>query len=471
MTTDAAEPLRHTAPASPESDRPARRGDPEPAPDAPETGETLRRAWLDLASWCALAAVGLAITALAVHTGAKLGTASAPFLGSYRIQLTPLSLLAPAVAGLVIAAWAAGLLDRLRWPVMVTLSYVAALAWAFALALADGAGGLTRSLRSSMNYAPDIASLNNHPRHYVASYTANIGLHTFAARGHPPGSVLLLWAIERAGVTNLVTLGVLITMLGVVAVPLVLYAVRDVCGEATARRYAPILVLAPYAIWVAVSMDGVVAALGALAVAAGVYASGHQRRGRTAAIWSVLCGVLIGLAAMFAYSVVWLGLSVVLLYFARRRPFLNIGTGLGVLIPVTVANLFGFSWLAGLVAAGYDFETRIEPHRSALWWSLLSLVALILACGPALFASLRKIRNTPAWPFLLGSGIAVLFTLVTAQARGGAEAAWLPFFPWLTVAAVAPGRPGGAAPPVPWPLVAGGVLTALVIEAVLATPW
>ena len=55
----------------------------------------------------------------------------------------------------------------------------------------------------------------------------------------------------------------LITALGVLTVPLVLYAVRDVCGEVTARRYMPILVLAPYAIWVAVSMDGVVATLGA----------------------------------------------------------------------------------------------------------------------------------------------------------------------------------------------------------------
>jgi hypothetical protein len=138
---------------------------------------------------------------------------------------------------------------------------------------------------------------------------------------------------------------------------------------------------------------------------------------------------------------------------------------------VTVANLLGFSWFSGLVAAGYDFQTRIEPHRSALWWSLISLVALIIACGPALYASLRKIRNTPAWPFLLGAGIAVLFTLVTAQARGGAEAAWLPFFPWLTVAAIAPARPAGPVPAVPWPLVAGGAVAAVVIQAVLATPW
>src|SRR5262249_3264028 len=119
-----------------------------------------------------------------------------------------------------------------------------------------------------------------------------------------------------------------------------------------------------------------------------------------------------------------------------------------------------------------DFTARIEPHRSAVWWAGISLVVLIIASGPAIVASARKIRNTPAWPFLVGSAIAVLFSIATAQARGGAEAGWLPFFPSLPAAAAVrpPGR-AGQPPPVPWPLVAAGALTAVVIEAVLAPPW
>jgi hypothetical protein len=463
VTSDAVDPDEQ---ALPYADRP-----PLDTPVAETPAQARQRAWRDLAWWSGVAAVGLAFTAAAVQGGAGLGTASAPFVGAYRFKLDPLSLLAPVVAVVVVAAGATGVFDRFRWRVVVTLSYLAGLAWALALAFADGLSGLTRSLRASINYAPDIAAIGRDPLAYIAHYTADLDTHTFAARGHPPGSVVLLWALQRIGVTNQLTLGTLITALGVVTVPLVLYVVRDVCGETTARRYAPILILAPYAIWVAVSMDGVVATLGAAAITAGVYASGSRRRGRTAALWSVLCGVLVGVAGMFAYSVVWLGLSVVLLYFARRRALLNIGTGLGALVPVVVANQFGFNWLAGVAAAGYDFEIRIEPHRSAVWWSGISLVALVLACGPAIYASARKIRNTPAWPFLVGATLAVVFSLVTAQARGGAEAAWLPFFPWLTVAAVAPARQGGAAPPVPWPLVAGGACTAVIIQAVLSTPW
>lgn len=425
----------------------------------------------DLIAWLLIAALGLGVTGWAVRNGVRLGTASAPFLGRYRYEISPFTLLAPAVAIGVLAAAVLGWFDRRRWGVLVTLAYLCGLAWALALALVDGTAGLTRSLLDPANYAPDVVAVGDHPWHYIATYTGDAQSHSIAARGHPPGSVLLLWALERAGIQDQLLLAILVAALGVATIPLVLYAVRDVCGEATARLYVPVLVLAPYAIWVAVSMDAVVATLGAAMVAAGVRASAHRRHGLPAAAWSIGCGLLLGIAAMFSYAVVWLGLAVVLLYFARRRPFLNLGTGLGALLPVLIVNHWGFGWLNGLIAANSDFIARIEPYRSAPWWCLISIVALILATGPALWASARKVRNTPTWPFLVGATAAVLFSVLTGLARGGVEAAWLPFFPWLTVAAVAPDRPGGAPPPMPWLLVAAGAITAMIIEAVLATPW
>jgi len=66
---------------------------------------------------------------------------------------------------------------------------------------------------------------------------------------------------------------------------------------------------------------------------------------------------------------------------------------------------------------------------------------------------------------------AVLFSVFAGLARGGVEHAWLPFFPWLTLAAVAPERQAG--PPVPAPLLLAGLgaVVAIVVEAVLITPW
>jgi hypothetical protein len=101
----------------------------------------------------------------------------------------------------------------------------------------------------------------------------------------------------------------------------------------------------------------------------------------------------------------------------------------------------------------------------------LSLVVLLLATGPPLLASMRKLRNTPGWPFLVGAGAAVAFSLAAGLARGGVEHAWLPFFPWLTVAAVAPEQQAGPTPPAPLLLTGAGAVVAVALAAVLETPW
>ena len=420
--------------------------------------------------WLVLIAAGLALTAWAVRSGARLGTASAPFLGRYRLQLTPLSLLAPVVAGTVLATAAAGWFERARWGLVLAAGYLAGLAWALALALVDGAAGLTRPLSNPDNYLSDLGVVGDAPLRYLRRFTQDAAAHSVAARGHPPGPVLLLWALERVGLGGL-GLALLITAVGTLTIPLVLAAVRGVCGDTPARRYATVLILAPYAIWVAVSIDVFTAVLGAAMVVAGVRASDRRRSGPRAGAWALASGALLGLASLFSYASPWLGLSVVCLYFARRRPFLNVATGLGALLPIALADQLGFRWLDGLGTAHHDYLVRIEPYRSVWWWSAISVVARLRAAGPALLASARKLRNTPGWPFLVGAACAVVFSVLAGLARGGVEHAWLAFFPWLTIAAVAPNRQAGPDVPAPALLAAAGAVTAIVVEATLATPW
>ncbi len=425
----------------------------------------------DLLTWLALSLVGLALTWVIVRGGASLGTRSAPFLGSYRFALGWSTVLAPLVAFGVLVATARGRFEHARWGTVLALGWAGTFVWALSLALVDGAAGLTRSLQAPDNYLTDVPAVGDSALAYLRGYTDDAGDLSNAARGHPPGPVLLLWALHRLGLTERLTLGVLITALGALVTPLVLAAVRGVCGEAAGRRLTPVLILAPYAVWVAVSVDVVVAVLGAAMVAMGVRASAGASTGRRAAGWAVACGVTLGVAALFSYAAPWLGLSAVCLYFARRRAFLNVATGLGALLPVVVAQAAGFGWFDGLLVARDDYVARVEPNRSALAWSVISIVVLLLAVGPPLVRSMRRIRNTPGWPFLVGAGVAVAFSVVAGLARGGAEAAWLPFFPWLTVAAVAPPAQGGEPAPTPILLVAVGAVTAVVVEAVLATPW
>jgi hypothetical protein len=425
----------------------------------------------DLLTWVALSAVGLALTWVMVRSGAALGTRSAPFLGSYRFGLGFATVLAPLVAAGVLVAAARGRFEAVSWRSVLALGWGASFAWALSLALVDGAAGLTRSLQAPGNYLTDVPDVGADALAYLQGYTDNADGLSVAARGHPPGPVLLLWALHRLGLTDMLTLGVLVTALGALLTPLVLASVRGVCGEDAARRFAPVLMIAPYAVWVAVSVDIVVAVLGAVMVYMGVRASAATATGWRAGAWALACGVTLGVAALFSYAAPWLGLSAVCLYFARRRALLNVATGLGALIPVLGVQLAGFTWLDGLLAARADYVTRVEPNRSALAWSAISVVILLLAAGPPLIRSLRRIRNTPGWPFLVGAGVAVAFSILAGLARGGAEAAWLPFFPWLTVAAVAPTLQGGEPAPTPLLLTGVGAATAIVIEAVLATPW
>lgn len=427
--------------------------------------DTTRR---DLLRWSLLVVAGLLLTWVAVRVGARLGSAAPPFLGAYRLRVNPTSLLAPAVAAIVLTLARSALIDRMPWPAVLGTGYLGALTWAVALAVVDGAAGLTRGLTAAARQA---AGVGDDPIGYLRwSTAAQIDAAPDLA-GHPPATVLALWTLHRAGLTDPVAVGLLVTAIGALVVPLTLAAVRGTCGEPAARRYLPVLALAPWAVWLAVSTDALVAALTAAVLVAGVRASDHRRTGAPAATWAAVAGLLLGTAAMFSYAAPWLGLSVGGLYFARRRAMLNLVTAGAALLPVAVAQSLGFGWVDGLLAAQRDFAGRVEPYRSALWWAAISAVALLLAAGPAIVSSLRKVRNTPGWPFLVGAGAAVLFTVLAGLARGGVEHAWLAFLPWLTVAAVAPERPGG--PPVRVPLLTAlaGAVTAVVVQAVLLSPW
>jgi methylthioxylose transferase len=407
----------------------------------------------DLAGWLVLAGLGVLVTWLAVRGGARLGTAGAPFLGTYRLEIGPATALAPAVAAAVVVATVRGWWDRWTWPAVLVASGGAACAWALALTAVDGRAGFARA-------STDVTHVGDDPWEYLRSFTDQPG-------SHPPGSALALWAFDGVGLTDPLAVGLAVTVIGSLTVPLVLAAVHGVCGDRAGRRFVPVVVLAPYAVWLAAGTGALVAAIAAAAVAAGVRASDERRTGLRAAGWATVTGLLLGVAALFAYGVPWLGLSVACLYFARRRAALNLFTGAAALVPLGLAQAAGFSWVDGLMAARHDFGLRIEPHRSVLWWSGISLVVLLLAAGPALYASLRKAGNTPGWPFLVGAGAAVVFTVLAGLARGGVEAAWLAFFPWLTVAAVAPRRQGGPPVPAPLLLVGAGAAVAIAVAAVL----
>ncbi|HVQ93186.1 MAG TPA: hypothetical protein VMU51_19265 [Mycobacteriales bacterium] len=442
---------------------------PEPAVEGPDLAAERRTELLDLTGWLLLAGLGLGLTLLAVGLGARLGTAAAPFAGRYHLIVNPASLLAPTVAVLVLLAVANGIPDRLGWPVLQLTGYAGTAAWTLALVAVDGGTGLTHGLAGA-GYLAELPRVGDDPGGYLTGFAAHAA-DSPATRDHPPLPVLLLWAAGRLGLHRPVLLGVAVTLVGALVTPLVAAAVRSLCGEPAARRLLPVLVLAPYAPWVAVNVDAVTAALGAAFIAVATVGSRPGRPGPARLLWASLCGLLLGLSALYSYAVIWLAATVLCVYFVRRRPLLNVATGMFALLPLVAAESLGFSWPEGLAGSRRNLAGWAGAPGSALVWTLLGLVVLVLAAGPALVASARKVRLTPGWPFLVGGVLSVAWTIAAGLTHGEAERAWLPFFPWLLIGAVAPAHRGGPPPRPQLLLLAAGAATAICLQAILRSPW
>ncbi len=425
----------------------------------------------ELLIWAGLVAAGLALTAVAVAVSARVGSPSAPFTGRFRFKVEIGSLLAPATAVTVLLAVRAGLADRRRWPVLLAVAYASALWWAVSLALVDGGNGFASPVASPNEYLHDVGAVGSHPGHFLSTFVAQSPHYSIATRTHPPGPVLLLWGLGKLGIHRPEVIGILLTAIACAYVPLLAVAVRSLCHETAARRLLPVLVLAPYAVWIAVSMDAIVLLLAAGFVTLGVVGSEPRR----SPWWAFASGLLLGCDALLNYAVAWLGVSLIAVYFVRRRPLLNVLSGLGALVPIALAWLAGFTWTDGLSAAQADFSVRVGPHRSWWLWALLDLLLLLIACGPAIIRAVRRLHLTPGWPFVAGAGLAVAFAILSGLSRGEVERSWLAFYPFLLIPAVAPARrPVSAVPdagPVPYWPVAVGAASAVVIEAVLRTTW
>ncbi|MEX5634543.1 hypothetical protein [Parafrankia sp. FMc2] len=446
-------------------------------------GPATRAQAVDLGIWAVAAAAGLLLTALITASGVDLGArsdhAAAPFQQAWRTPAVAPAVLLPILVA-VVTLLLAGRSAHLRWSALLVGSFAGSLGWSLALATAAGPG-LAGGLRPPAAYLVAADAVGDDPLAYLASWTSQVsdlgpGLDGSGATaggggqlaGHPPGPVLLVWALDRLGVSGATALGLALTALTALSVPLVAIAVRSLCHETAARRAVPVLVLTPWALWAAASPHAVTVLPAAAALAVGVVGCEPGRRWRL--LWALASGLLLGVTSLFDYPAVWLGVGVAAAYFVRRRPLMNVLTGLGALLPFWLFLAWGFSWSDGLAAARVD-----AGIATMLAWLALDVVVVLLAGGPVLVRALRRLRLTPGWPFLVGAAAAALFSLCAGLAWGGAELSWLPLAPWLAVAALAPRpRPDGPgdtirAGDLPLVLVGAGAVVAVVLRMCLSS--
>ncbi|MEU6250656.1 hypothetical protein [Glycomyces sp. NPDC047010] len=355
----------------------------------------------DLGIWLCLTAIVLTMASVAVSTTEVVGPRTLPWwpAQSLSLRVTPGMVLAPLAAAAVLGVASRPAAVRMSWHTLLVLSYLASIAWSAAL---------------HTNVDPTTMS------------TATDG-----ARGAV--ALLVSYTGSEAG------LAITVIALSCLSVPLVLVAVKSVSGPVAARALAPVLVLGPWAAWATLGIDGIAAAACAAVLAAGAVASERHVKGWDAFWGAAAAGGLLGIAALLSYGAAWFAVSLLCLYFARRRPgqiLVSAGAALAVL---ALAAMTGSSWPYGLVDTYNAAIGEIAAHPGQLWWVALMPALVAVACGPAIVESLRRFGSSSAWPLMIGPLLALMIAPLSGSNPEHPEYGWIALCPWLIVAATARG--------------------------------
>jgi hypothetical protein len=417
-----------------------------------------------LAAWVSVILVAHVLLERLQAAGANIRINAAPLVGTFELRVGGQVLVAVAL-GAVVAVAGPRIAQVVGWLILLVASAASAALWAVSLALIDGVQGLTSPLEARTEYLADVVNVGS-PGAFVSTFVERIGDYHVHVQGHPPGMLLVLWALDRTGLGGSGWAAALCIGGGVAAVPAVLVTVREVAGEQMARRAAPFLVLTPAAIWIATSADALFAGVSAWAVALVVLATG--RRGARADGYALAGGLLFGAAAFLSYGLVLLVIVPAVVAWRRRRlrPVVLAAVGAA---PVFLAFLAGgFWWVTGLLATRERYFAGVGGRRPYADFLVADTACLAIAIGPAVAAALARLRERWMWLLMGGTLMVVAAAMISGMSKGEVERIWLPFTIWLL--------PAGAALAAGRRRVTSGWLglqaaTAIAIATVVTTSW
>lgn len=370
--------------------------------------------------------------------------------------------------------WGVDLARRLSWRALLLTSYAAGLAWLLALAFVDGTSGISRVLGNPYEYLPTARGVTDvsavlHGFVDRIPYSAPDNWVTHVA-GHPPGALLVFVGLVRVGLGGDFAAGMTVTVLAATTPVAVLLTLRTLGAERAARRAAPLLVLSPAAVFMAVSADALFGCVAAWGLAALALAA--TRRGVAQVAWSLLAGLVLGCCVMLSYGLPLVGLVALGVLVAARswRPLpLAALAALGVVLGFAAA---GFAWWEAYPVLNDRYWDGIAADRPASYWLWGDLAALALCAGPLLGAGLGRLaarwreRDDRVVVLLVsGAAAAILLADASRMSKAEVERIWLPFVPWLLLStALLPER---------WRRWGLGLqlLTALLVQQLLYTTW
>lgn len=363
--------------------------------------------------------------------GVRLRILAPPLIGRFRIGPPggPWPMLVPFAVG-------AGLVTRLpraaaslRWSRLLLLGAAAAVAWAVALALVDGAAGLTRPMELTGHYLLDVEQVGS-PGDFLRGFTDRIDDYGTHVRSHPPGLVLLLWGMDTVGLGGSGAAAALVIAGGASAVPALLLTVRELAGEAMARRTFPFVVVAPAAVYVASTGDALFAGVALWGVAGVVLATGRDRA-RSDAL-ALAGGAIFAVALLLSYGSALLVLVPVAVAVHRRRSRVLVLAAAAGAAVLTITAAAGFWWVDGLLTTRREYLESVASVRPYGYFLLANLAGLALVVGPATIAGLvRVLRRDPDTERVALLLVPVLAIVVLANlsgmSKGEVERIWLPF--------------------------------------------
>lgn len=357
------------------------------------------------------------------------------------------------VPALLIAAavvwWGPAVAGALRWRSLVGLTWATSFLWAFSLAMIDGwERGFAGRLAARHEYLRQVPTITDIPE----------AVRTFSSRildfqpdswithvsGHPPGALLTFVWLDRIGLGGGAWAGLLCVLVGSSAAAAIIIAIRAVADEATARRAAPFVAVAPTAIWIAVSADGYFAGVAAWGIALLALAVHGSTR------WSIPtaagAGLLLGWAIFLNYGLGLIAVPAVavLLTASGWRAALRglLPAVIAALAVVAVFYTAGFWWFDGYLLVQERYWQGIANDRPFQYWVWANLASTVCAIGLGSVAGLGRVFDIKALRarsgvhvLLTGAFLSIVLADLSMLSKAETERIWLPFTVWLTAAA------------------------------------
>ncbi|MGH2827563.1 MAG: hypothetical protein ACRDKF_11390 [Actinomycetota bacterium] len=393
---------------------------------SPPRAEPLRQTWLAIAIWAALV-VGAHVWGRAINQSHATKVLAPPLFGRFDLRLT-MAAVVPALVAALVMRYAPRLAQSLDWRRLLLTTTVVAAAWAVSLAAVDGLHALSAPLENPHDYLSSVQDVGS-PAGFVDRYTSELPSYSVHTQGHPPGMVLVLWAMGKVGLGGARPATALIIAVGASAAAASLVALRAVAGERRARRAAPFLALAPAAVWMVTSADALFMGVGAWGIALLAVAAA-----RTSDRLSFVGGLAIGVGLLLSYGVAPLGFVATAVVLVQRRLRPLVVGGAGVLTVLGLFALAGFSWFEGLSATLERYELGIAGQRPQGFFVVANLAAFSLAVGPAVAVSFGRLKDARVWTVVGAAMVALASADLSGFSRGEVERIWLIFVPWMLIA-------------------------------------